>query len=531
LPLIDGGYLINPASTFSHIFSPDVVPFENLNHRPCLVLLGEPGIGKSTALEDELAALRPRADVAGEAVHELNLKAYGSEDRLVRALFDNATFRAWLAGSHVLHLVLDSLDECLLRVNTVADRLVEELRRYRAHATRLRFRVACRTAEWPTNLEIGLRELWGQNGVGLYELAPLTRADVMAAATAYTVDPAKFLAEVSRTSAVPLAIKPVTLHFLLKTYRRDFRLPATQNELYQEGCRLLCEEVSPSRRAAGIRGKLTADQRLSIASRVAAVMIFCGRSIIHTGVGETVDPKADVAVRELASGTEGLGGMTYAVTEDGVREVLSTGLFSSRGLERLGWAHQTYAEFLAARYLVIHRMSPTQIRSLILHSEDQEQVIPQLHETTAWLAGMSSAVLDDVMRGDPQVLLRSDVASATDQTRAKIVDTLLRLFAAGQLVDSELNIRLAYKKLRHHGMHVQLEPFIRDRSLDFLVRRLAIDLAEACKIRSLRELLTEVALDGTELHHLRAGRTRCSGDRQRRGSRKIEASRGSTRRR
>jgi hypothetical protein len=40
------------------------------------------------------------------------------------------------------------------------------------------------------------------------------------------------------------------------------------------------------------------------------------------------------------------------VTDNDVREVLDTGLFSSRGGVRLGWAHQSYAEFLAALYLV-----------------------------------------------------------------------------------------------------------------------------------------------------------------------------------
>lgn len=504
LPLVDGGYLVNPRSDLGQMIESDVVPFEELAAYPCLALLGEPGIGKSTALEDEVAILKTRAAGSSDVVHNVNLKAYGSEDRMVRAVFEDAKFREWLAGGHVLHLVLDSLDECLLRINAVADLLLEELKCHRDHIHRLRLRIACRTAEWPGNLETGLKGLWQREWVGVYELAPLTREDVEAAADAYDVDAASFSAEVRRVSAVPLAIKPVTLHFLLKTFRRDARLPPTQDALYLEGCRLLCEETSPSRRRAGLRGALSADQRLAIASRIAAVMIFCNRSIIHTGVGEPLDLKAEVAAKELTARDEGVGSDRIVVTEDRVREVLATGLFSSRGFERLGWAHQTYAEFLAARYLVVHRMPMPQVRSLIFHSDDREHVVPQLHETTAWLAGMSKPVLDEVARGDPQVLLRSDVTSATDETRAKIVEALLRLFAVEQLIDSDINFRLGYRKLRHGDIDKQLEPYIRDRSLNFVVRRFAIDVAVACEAQSLQGLLADVALDEADSQHIRA---------------------------
>ena len=48
-----------------------------------------------------------------------------------------------------------------------------------------------------------------------------------------------------------------------------------------------------------------------------------------------------------------MSGGEFAVSEGAVREVLSdTGLFSSRGPRRMGWAHRTFAEYLASRYLV-----------------------------------------------------------------------------------------------------------------------------------------------------------------------------------
>ena len=77
-----------------------------------------------------------------------------------------------------------------------------------------------------------------------------------------------------------------------------------------------------------------------------------------------------------------------------IEEVLDTGLFSSRGLNRMGWAHQTYAEFLAAWYLFHHEVPMTKINTLILSSQEPDRkLIPQLHETAAWLASMRLDVL------------------------------------------------------------------------------------------------------------------------------------------
>ena len=56
-------------------------------------------------------------------------------------------------------------------------------------------------------------------------------------------------------------------------------------------------------------------------------------------------------------------------TDDDVREVLDTGLFSSRGDQRMGWAHQGYGEFLAALYLFERGVPPgTMLKALLASS-------------------------------------------------------------------------------------------------------------------------------------------------------------------
>ena len=102
---------------------------------------------------------------------------------------------------------------------------------------------------------------------------------------------------------------------------------------------------------------MTPDQRLAVAARIAAVTVYSNKYAIWTGVRPAALDEEDVLVSTLTDGTEFVGEDEFPVDEEAVKEALGSGLFSARGPERLGWAHQTYAEFLAAHYLgiLMHR--------------------------------------------------------------------------------------------------------------------------------------------------------------------------------
>jgi predicted NACHT family NTPase len=495
--LLDGGYLYDLDSEWGHIYNPDVVPFDSIANTPCLLLLGEPGIGKSYAMEAERQEINQNIMAQGGQVLWLDLRSYSSEDRLVRDLFGSAIFTSWLAGSYELHIFLDSLDECLLRIETVAALLVDEFKKY--PVDRLRLRITCRTADLPSILEEGLRSIWWKDAVEVYELAPLRRVDVRIAAEANGIDSEAFFREVDRKEVVPLAIKPVTLKFLLNTYRRKGGFPSTQKDLYLEGCRLLCEETNDSRMASRRVGDISAEQLLIIAARIAATTIFANRYAIYTGIDYGDAPEEDVSIRELCGGVEVAGGREVDVDRAAIEESLATGLFSGRGSQRIGWAHQTYAEFLAAWYLVEHKLLLDQINSLIIHPGDPEgKLVPQLYEAAAWLASISPDVFRMVMQSDPEVLLRSDVTTADVRDRANLVGSLLKAFDEEKLLDRNLDPRKQYGKLQHPGLADQLKPYITDASKGIVVRRVATDIAEACQLKTLQDDLVKVALNPAE---------------------------------
>jgi hypothetical protein len=499
--LTGGGFLLDPESEYGARLLPHVTIFEQTAIKPCLILLGEPGIGKTTALERHRREIEEAVGRSGETLLWRNLNAYQSDVLLMRSIFEDPSLTAWRAGAGILHLFLDSLDECLIRIDALAALLAQEF----SHSPidRLRLRVACRTAVWPTLLETQLRQSWGEEGVGVYELVPLRQRDVAEAATACGVDPQGFLEEVDRREAAALASKPVTLRFLLGAYQRHGQFPASQVELYRQGCERLCEETSPSRRAARLVGTLAPRQRMHVAARVAALSLLCGRPAIWTGLAGDA-PEGDLALHDLLGGTERVDGQPVEITEAVVREVLDTGLFSARGAEQLGFAHQTYGEFLAAWYVHSRGMDVAQMLSLITHPGDEVgRVVPQLQETAAWFATLDPAVYDRIVESDPQVLLNSDVATMSPEARERLVASLLRLFDAGTLIDSQWGLRAKYRNLAHPGLQAQLEPFIRDRTKDTIVRRVAIDMAEACRLQPLQGLLADIVLDPGEDQHIR----------------------------
>jgi predicted NACHT family NTPase len=284
IDLSDGGFLSDPDGRWSKYSNPDLVTFEHLAKLPCAVLLGEPGIGKSWTLQRESAGLE-RALTPGAKLVSCDLRSVSTDSRLMAKLFESEIFESWRKGDWLLHVFLDSLDECLLRIDNVATILADELPTQPIN--RLRLRIACRTAPWPAVLEKALEKLFGD--CNAYELVPLRRIDVQRAAEQSGIrDPSAFLSRIDELDISSLAIKPVTLKFLISNYIQDGDLPKDHLELYEKGCRILVEEGSDSRRSAGQGGRLNPDERLAVASRIAAVTELCSRFAVYTASRQTV---------------------------------------------------------------------------------------------------------------------------------------------------------------------------------------------------------------------------------------------------
>jgi hypothetical protein len=487
------GFFADPEAWYGKIANPDARTLEDLERTPCLVLLGEPGIGKSKTVEvygDNTLTREPRCTLA------VDLRIHRD---LERTLFSTEKFRRWRAGHQHLLLIIDSLDEHRDGALEVAHRLLVELDGGPLEA--LRLRIACRTVQWPASVDEQLQRLWrGVMGdaVGFRTLAPLRRSDIADLFQAEIGgDPEAFFAEIERVNAAPLAIKPITLQFLLTEYREGRKLPDARRDLYERGCKKLCE-TSPSRHDAGFTGSLRVEHRLAVASRLAAVSILGCRGHILFGPDRGSTPSDVLRVEEVTGGTESSPLGEIDVTAAAVKEVLEvTGLFRSAEPGCARWAHQTYAEFLAARFLDRRGLTAEQIVREILCPSGHP--IPALYETAAWLANLNKDLFQVLLSMHPETLLGSDFAMLADEDRAALVAALLERIDAREMLGTTLLYRRnAAERLRHRGLAAQLRPYIGDHTKYEMVRRVAIHMVEACKVDELYELLVDTALDPTD---------------------------------
>jgi hypothetical protein len=172
--LSDGGFLLDPTDLAlrSHVSGP--APLADLSSYRALALLGEPGIGKSTTLKAEVERIAAQPAETNAVSISVDLRAYSSDVLLNQKVFESAKFTAWKNGTSHLFLHLDSLDEALLRIETIANFLASEFPHYPTE--RMSVRIACRTAVWPAStLGYALDIIWGKVGRVRARPAPPSR--------------------------------------------------------------------------------------------------------------------------------------------------------------------------------------------------------------------------------------------------------------------------------------------------------------------------------------------------------------------
>lgn len=485
---LHNGLLAYPTLANEH-----VVTLEQLTDVSCIFLLAEPGMGKSSALEQEYERLSELCKSTNDTVLRFDLRNYSSEDRLIRDIFQNPSIKEWENGTHNLYMLLDSLDEGIIKISTIVSILADELYKYKTIADRLFVRIACRTFDFQPSLEESLKQIWKQEDVRKYQLAPLQLLDIINALDVSHLDKNEFLDQLQCLNVQPLASRPVTLEMLLSAFKKHQTLANNQKDLYYNGCLHLCTETNAKRREQKNVGELLPQHRLEIAGQIACAMLFAHKSAIYMGIDQSEIVKEDLTIPDIVFKTN--------YTQSLLDETLGTSLFIASGQHRLSFAHQSYAEFLAAWYLHTQKTPINQVTRLIFSSLNDKKVIPQLREVAAWLTSFQPAIGKEIIKRDPHILLRSDTARLDDSFRAQLVDGLLQAYENEQLFDR--NYPRFYTPLDHPEITTQLRRYINDTQNNLLTRLSAVDMAEGCKTNELTNDLVAIALDDAENQILR----------------------------
>lgn len=502
------GYFHSPGDIFSSAPVTGAWQLAELTQEPCLVLLGEPGLGKTHTLRQAAQVLDAEVDGEHEVVEMIDLGAYENASLLAARLVDGERWGQWVNEGKVLHLFLDSFDEALVHQRAVSRLLIRELEAVSAAIPRLRLRIACRSAEWLRELGQDLHDLfrpaypeWAGELPREMVLAQLRAADVALAAEVEGIELQGFLKGISARGLEALAAIPLTLGMLIEATKESGGLPDTRTELFERASLRLVREHDSVRRRDPAAGRLHPWERLAVAERVAAAALFSAHSTISTESGEgssgDLDPASIKGYSEEDAKSAGGGAFTVGVDE--IVEVLRTAIFVDASPRTVQFRHRSIAEFLAASYVVRHQLDETQLISLfVAHDEGEGGLIPHLREIAAWTAALDPRVLLEFLKREPDVFLRVGQLQLSAEQAASLVDALLAEDIVGVFEGWDQRLWSSLRSLEHPGLAARLREPIRNRETPTKVRRFALMIASACELRELEPDLLELALDGNE---------------------------------
>jgi DNA polymerase III delta prime subunit len=465
-----------------------------------LVMLGEPGLGKTTALRaiaDELRCEEGR--LVWLEGSDLDSDTFGDEMGMFLQELPPAAGPSRQGAIPKLTIVIDGLDESPM-VRRLPQRLSTALAN--RDTSELRLLVGCRTADLPPSLHEVLNAAF--RPCLFVDLAPLRRAEAVVLATSAGADGERIVDLAVQAGAGSLATIPLTLQLLVRTFLETGDLNQGARWLFAHGVQHLLAEDNPEHYRPS-----TLEQRTAIAERIAAVLLLSGRRTVYSGPDLAIRPATDLRASVVSDGDELTPSGPFRVTRELVRDTLASQLFSSRGEPRRAFGHSSHAAFLAACYLARRRLPRRQLEGLFLVAgPDGSRTVPvPLREMAAWLAALDLDAGLWLAEVDPQSLIGHAPYLESDDVRSIVVASLLdkaEEFELGERVWMR-GLRLSHPRLAEQVLNVlagnETEPAAWP---EFARCRLALRLAVHASSPELTTRLLEIAESDEWNSHMRS---------------------------
>lgn len=373
----------------------------DLRHYPFLVLLGEPGIGKTTVMEGEAAA------------DGVNLTS-------VRAVVNRIT------PDPGLPLYLDGLDEYRMQGDPAdkAYRLAAAI----GSLAPPRWRLACRSEDWRKAADIAaIKATAGGAGVIVAQILPLDEPEIeQLLVTLGEENAPAFIAQARKMGVAALLENPLSLKLLHKAVVGGKGWPASRFALFDSATTSLSFEVNEEHKRN--RQRSSADQILLAAAQTCLFLLTTGSRAVWRS---NAAPPDDLGPRAVLS-VNGLG-----ITHQLVDDMLDTPLFSGEG-ELFEPMHRSVAEYLGGRALATAVRGTKLIpafplnRALALLTGRDAKPPTELRGLYAWFAahladqGESAKARELVMADAFSVLAYGDASVFDVETRRALLQALDR---------------------------------------------------------------------------------------------------------
>ena len=433
--------------------------------RPAYVLLGDPGMGKSTTFEEESTEL-------GEEAVMVSARDFLSLDVDNHPEWRNKT------------LFVDGLDEVRAGssdARTPMNQLYGRLDSLRPP----RFRISCREADWLGENDRGrLKTVSPNSEVLTLRLDPLTEADIgsLLQANERVSDADVFIEEAQRRGLDSLLSNPQTLNMLAEVVGSGATWPEGRAETFDLACRQMAlehnEEHSIGEPQASVEALLDAAGRLCAVQLIAGLAGYTTHR--HTISGDY--HPVDVCDYEPISV---------------LKAALSTRLFVADGEGRFAPVHRHIAEFLAARQLaklIEYGLPARRVIALIAHDGS---VVTELRGLSAWLAAHSTEARRELIEGDPiGVGLYGDIGGFSSEHKHRLLRSLNREAAGvGYTREATVAFRPLVTDEMESILHELLTDDRRDSDHQLVVDFLLLVMGQAKPLPRLYRVLLHIVRD------------------------------------
>jgi len=368
-------------------------PFTDFTDHASLVLLGDPGAGK-THLFKEVAARE----------HAIFLKA--------RAFLSTPAARL---TNEVLFI--DGLDEKRggRGDRDTIDRMVEKL----FEVNPRKARISCRVADWLGESDLAAFSPYFQQSGDLpvLLLQNLSEVEQRAVLAAQAISPEAadgFLKTAQEHGLDDLLENPQNLIMLWRVVKNG-SWPAGRRELFELSTKLLLQEADPDRARSGA-GAHTASELRPVAGALCALRLI-------------TDVDA-VSLRNQEGTPETPGYRTVGfVDQDKAQAALGRRVFEAGAEpETVDYAHRTTAEYLAAAFLAQRVRDGLPLGRVLALIGVDNQPAPELRGLHAWLAVHLPEYADQLIEADPYgVLTYGDAASLSPSSCTSLIQALGKL--------------------------------------------------------------------------------------------------------
>ncbi len=452
-------------------------PLSGFRSQAAVVLLGEPGAGKTTEFKRE-------CEVWGESAKYIRARDFVTLDVDSRPEWQDVP------------LFIDGLDEIRAGARDARaslDSIRHRLDRLRPPA----FRISCREADWLGRNDRESLTAVAPRGTEIVtvRLDPLNEESIKAILESKRTGGIEgFIKEARRRGIWPLLENPLTLELLVKATQQGAAWPKSRRETFEMAIGTLAREQNDEH--------LSDTQRFSLA--------------------EVLEAAGFLSAVQLLAGLEGLSAERWLRTSlfppfdrigrsSIIKQALGTKLFRAEGEGAFRPMHRQVAEFIGGRYLakLIEEGLPVRRATALMTSPLDGGVVTSLRGLSAWLTAHCQEAREILVNADPVgVGLYGDISDFTEEDKKNLIESLARFASRGFLGVAEhfgfTETAWAFRSLAAAEMTTAIDDRITkegyssrgDRTVEFLCRVLSQADRDMESLASLVPNLVAILWDG-----------------------------------